>query len=63
MKLVKQNIAKDGSGTVTLQPEEPEDMVRGSNLPHCALRNFCIIVHAKMDDGGNSMHDLFKVFA
>jgi hypothetical protein len=27
MKLVKQMIAKDGSGTVTLLPEEPEDMV------------------------------------
>ena len=28
MKLIKQNIDKDGSGEVTLQPEEPEDMVR-----------------------------------
>lgn len=28
MKLVKSLIHKDGSGTVTLLPEEPEDMVR-----------------------------------
>lgn len=29
MRLIKQNIdAKDGSGSATLLPEEPEDMVR-----------------------------------
>jgi protein pelota len=28
MRLIKQNIERDGSGTVTLFPEEPEDMVR-----------------------------------
>ncbi len=27
MRLIKQNIDRDGSGTVTLFPEEPEDMV------------------------------------
>jgi hypothetical protein len=27
MRLVKEQIAKDGSGNVTLLPEEPEDMV------------------------------------
>ncbi|KAF4630483.1 hypothetical protein G7Y89_g7656 [Cudoniella acicularis] len=29
MRLIKQNIERDGSGTVTLLPEEPEDMVHG----------------------------------
>lgn len=28
MHLLKQNIERDGSGTVTLFPEEPEDMVQ-----------------------------------
>jgi protein pelota len=28
MRLIKQNIERDGSGTITLFPEEPEDMVR-----------------------------------
>jgi len=27
MRLIKQNIERDGSGTVTLFPEDPEDMV------------------------------------
>lgn len=27
MRLIKQNIERDGSGTITLFPEEPEDMV------------------------------------
>jgi hypothetical protein len=31
MRLIKQNIERDGSGTITLFPEEPEDMV--SALP------------------------------
>lgn len=31
MRLIKQNIERDGSGTITLFPEEPEDMV--SSLP------------------------------
>lgn len=26
MRLIKQNIERDGSGTVTLFPEDPEDM-------------------------------------
>lgn len=29
MRLIKQNIERNGSGSVTLYPEEPEDMVRG----------------------------------
>lgn len=33
MRLIKQNIErKDGSGSATLLPEEPEDMVRESVL-------------------------------
>lgn len=32
MRLVKQNIERDGSGTVTLLPEEPEDMWHAYNL-------------------------------
>jgi hypothetical protein len=31
MQLIKQQIERDGSGTVTLKPEDPEDMV-GSAL-------------------------------
>lgn len=31
MRLVKNKIEHDGSGTVTLFPEEPEDMVRESH--------------------------------
>lgn len=27
MRLIKENIERDGSGTITLLPEEPEDMV------------------------------------
>ena len=27
MRLIKRNIDRDGSGSVTLYPEEPEDMV------------------------------------
>lgn len=27
MRLIKQNVEKDGSGSITLFPEEPEDMV------------------------------------
>jgi protein pelota len=30
MRLIKQNIERDGSGTITLFPEEPEDMVRAT---------------------------------
>lgn len=33
MRLIKQNIERDGSGTITLFPEEPEDMV--SSPVHC----------------------------
>lgn len=33
MRLMNENIASDNSGTVTLLPEEPEDMVRTSPLP------------------------------
>jgi hypothetical protein len=32
MRLIKQNIERDGSGTITLFPEEPEDMVRAIAL-------------------------------
>jgi len=33
MRLIKQNIEhKDGSGTATLLPEEPEDMVSMSRI-------------------------------
>ncbi|CAL3962563.1 hypothetical protein PZA11_000316 [Diplocarpon coronariae] len=32
MRLIKQNIERDGSGTVTLFPEEPEDMWHAYNL-------------------------------
>jgi hypothetical protein len=32
MRLVKRNIDRDGSGSVTLYPEEPEDMVRQAPL-------------------------------
>jgi protein pelota len=32
MRLIKQNIERDGSGTITLFPEEPEDMVRARAL-------------------------------
>ena len=28
MRLIKQSIERDGSGFVTLYPEDPEDMVR-----------------------------------
>ena len=28
MRLIKENIERDGSGSVTLYPEDPEDMVR-----------------------------------
>lgn len=36
MRLIKQNIDRDGSGSVTLYPEEPEDMVCQAHLqqPH-----------------------------
>ena len=34
MRLVKENIERDGSGTVTLYPEESEDMVPDHFLPH-----------------------------
>jgi hypothetical protein len=27
MRLIKENIERDGSGSVTLYPEDPEDMV------------------------------------
>jgi protein pelota len=33
MRLIKQSIEKDGSGTITLFPEEPEDMVSSHDLP------------------------------
>jgi protein pelota len=32
MRLIKQNIERDGSGTITLFPEEPEDMARAKRL-------------------------------
>jgi len=32
MRLIKQNIDRDGSGSVTLYPEEPEDMVCQSSF-------------------------------
>ncbi|KAH8817168.1 eRF1 domain 1-domain-containing protein [Xylogone sp. PMI_703] len=40
MRLIKQNIEKDGSGTITLFPEEPEDMWHAYNLiaPNDLLR-------------------------
>jgi hypothetical protein len=35
MRLIKQNIERDGTGTVVLLPEEPEDMVRSlPTTPH-----------------------------
>jgi protein pelota len=35
MRLIKQNIEiKDGSGSATLLPEEPEDMVRSSETEY-----------------------------
>jgi hypothetical protein len=33
MRLIKQNIERDGSGTITLFPEEPEDMVSSVPVP------------------------------
>jgi protein pelota len=33
MRLIKQNVERDGSGSITLFPEEPEDMVRASLIP------------------------------
>ncbi|EEH34735.1 translation factor pelota [Paracoccidioides lutzii Pb01] len=40
MRLIKQNIERDGSGSVTLYPEEPEDMWHCYNLirPHDLLK-------------------------
>ena len=38
MRLIKQNIERDGSGIVTLFPEEPEDMVGSSLRPPAAPR-------------------------
>ncbi|KMU89065.1 CGI-17 protein [Coccidioides immitis H538.4] len=40
MRLIKQNIEQDGSGSVTLFPEEPEDMWHAYNLirPHDLLK-------------------------
>ncbi|KZF24499.1 hypothetical protein L228DRAFT_245445 [Xylona heveae TC161] len=40
MRLIKQNIERDGSGSVTLYPEEPEDMWHAYNLirPNDLLR-------------------------
>ncbi|RAL67190.1 hypothetical protein DID88_007967 [Monilinia fructigena] len=46
MRLIKEDIASDDSGTVTLLPEEPEDMWHAYNLiapmiparPRCASR-------------------------
>lgn len=38
MRLIKQNIVeKDGSGSATLLPEEPEDMVSKSVSYRCGL--------------------------
>ena len=34
MRLVKNKVELNGSGTVTLCPEEPEDMVRMPPPPH-----------------------------
>lgn len=39
MRLVKRNINRDGSGSVVLCPEEPEDMV---SLPFVQI---CHVVH------------------
>lgn len=40
MRLIKQNIIeKDGSGTATLLPEEPEDMVSQSVSRRCSANN------------------------
>jgi protein pelota len=33
MRLIKQNIERDGSGSITFFPEEPEDMVRNLLVP------------------------------
>lgn len=40
MRLIKQNIIeKDGSGTATLLPEEPEDMVSQSASRRCSAND------------------------
>jgi hypothetical protein len=40
MRLIKQNIIeKDGSGTATLLPEEPEDMVSQSVSRRCSAND------------------------
>lgn len=40
MRLIKQNIIeKDGSGTATLLPEEPEDMVSQSVFRRCSAND------------------------
>ena len=40
MRLIKRHIEADGSGSVTLLPEEPEDMVGGRVGP----RTFCWLI-------------------
>jgi hypothetical protein len=49
MKLLKQHIAKDGSGSVTLQPEEPEDM-------GCNPFNICWYTEAPANNIHSGMH-------
>ena len=39
MRLVRENVERDGSGTVTLYPEDPEDMVRLAISPPAAPRS------------------------
>ena len=41
MRLIKQNISRDGSGTVTLRPEDPEDMVPTSRPTSSSLLLSC----------------------
>ena len=50
MRLVKQNIERDGSGTVTLFPEDPEDMVITTTLTARSYANcFDIVVHIQLN--------------
>lgn len=48
MRLIKQNIERDGSGTVTLFPEDPEDMVGPRpQAPNFMLMRFYTVVHVQ----------------
>lgn len=43
MRLMKSNIERDGTGTVVLLPEEPEDMVRSLlSLSHCCAQDLSV---------------------